>query len=115
MTDLIQMLRDAPGGSRELDEDIYCLLQGLLYKGAITWSMVPHYTTSIDAALTLVPEGFNLAQCGSPLYDKEYWSATLKRKEDAIIKHGADHAPTPALAICIASYKAHQYIEGRTT
>lgn len=60
-------------------------------------SYVPAYTESIDAALTLVPEG-------------SAW--TLMRHDNALYyaECGPDswqsNAPTPALAICIAALKA---------
>lgn len=61
------------------------------------WQWPPAYTASIDAALTLVPNG-------------EMWAVGVD--EDG--KGCADmprhcllvHAPTPALALCIAAIKA---------
>lgn len=62
MDDLLDKLRAATEGSRELDSQIY------LYLGLTTrpeqWKIhvgLPHYTTSLDAALTLVPEGLQVS------------------------------------------------------
>ena len=57
-----------------------------------SWQPVPTYSASIDAALTLVPEG-----CGFVVMGK---AAKIGRKVAT--------APTPALAICIAALRARK-------
>ena len=65
---------------------------------------LPHYTTSIDAALTLVPEGWVVSHA--------YWgrdkSAFCLTKEVGIYTEGQHAAATPALALCIAALKARE-------
>ncbi len=63
----------------------------------------PHFTTSIDAALTLVPEGWiwTLAMVGGRAEARLLAGDTISKCELA-------YAPTPALALCIAALKARQ-------
>ena len=125
MDDLIARLEAATEGSRELDAAIYygvlrkCRHEHLkesgaqsdtgfdcLHCGADSWGNLgrygqrlhdqhPHYTTSIDAALTLVPE--KCAFSISFVLKANVWIA--KYRIEAI-------APTIPLAICIAALKA---------
>lgn len=118
MEDLIKRLEAATGPSRELDAEIVRLVAGwkrIDSPGGADWidprgyeqcdRDVPHYTASIDAALTLVPE---------------HWSATISthpnnigtfarvyndgmKTEPAFNVHG--NRP-PAIALCIAALKA---------
>lgn len=111
MEDLIKRLEEASEGSRELDHAVHCyMVCGLngpwgAYKSAADWQKwalkgnwnSPAYTTSLDAALTLVPEGSD-------------W--TLHRVNDGLTIW-ADVGPikeawgnTPALALCIAALRA---------
>jgi hypothetical protein len=106
MTDLLAMLEAATEGSRTLD---ILVASDVLTKQQVTdflleeytrqsGGKVPHYTTSIDAALTLVPEGTE-------------WILETVPEEGG---YGAgvgesmwnSFALTPALAICIAALKA---------
>ena len=116
MTDLIERLEAATEGSRELDlicwdapeglQDIGCYedpaagcLDGDIY-------YAPHYTTSIDAALTLVPEGlswrYDSALGYVELFDlgKSPILVSANLEDPTLGGHG------PALAICIASLRA---------
>ena len=66
------------------------------------------FTASIDAALTLVPEGWKLRQMSfsGPCADDRKWHLNLhggKVGEDTFVGRGA----TPALALCAAALKAH--------
>ena len=74
----------------------------------------PEYSTSLDAALTLVPEGWAwLVRSG----DGESF-ANLTRGSVPVMANGRQintdwqenptYAPTPALALCIASLKARK-------
>lgn len=80
--DLIHRLETAAAGSRELDALVYCAVHGYPFKKFITTKdaysqtrrhisairieggddisimVVPHFTTSIDAAMTGIPEGW---------------------------------------------------------
>lgn len=68
----------------------------------------PHYTASIDAALSLVPEGWfvaNLAQwrSGAPT---RTWAATLKLDPQCDEERHTSNRPSAAIALCIAALKA---------
>tara|TARA_R110000772_G_scaffold161203_1_gene272353 strand:- start:157 stop:522 length:366 start_codon:yes stop_codon:yes gene_type:complete len=116
MNDLIKKLEAAEVGSRELDFHTHYAHKGDLKfyrdyikrwgkdassKAASHWG-IPHYTTSLDAALTLVPEGW------------EEWEVNLKSNglcyakismENNVV-YISEQAPTRALALCIAAIKA---------
>lgn len=127
MKSLIAKLEAATEGSRELDAEIWRHL-GLApaigdgvwdwkYMGNGAWhqsemestwgrhAAAPHYTTSLDAALTLVPDGLGR---GCWAFSRDHYggchadvwrNAEFNRKE-----HGS--SKTPALALCIAALKA---------
>lgn len=126
MTDLISRLEAAPTGSRELDAEIWEIIDNAAYircwwdaraSTSRSWSdetkdekcraavrrVSPAYTTSLDAALTLVPEGteyqinnlYGVAQVELPLNSN---SPILVRREDGNV----------VLALCIAAMKARQ-------
>lgn len=108
--DLIARLEAATEGSRELDGAIYETVTGVRITGPRDkeWLVVPFYTTSLDAALTLVPEGLCWGlnthpedEIFNPGGAQAFVSDML---EDGIYAH-AD-AATPALALCIAALKA---------
>lgn len=128
---LIERLEQATEGSRELDIAIGQLLHnsatyriaddgsveayddGTNEYGISGWISlhheVSHYTTSIDAALTLVPEGFTwnlLTDDDLPGRARLYshMAVTLGRPPTAISADGN----TPALALCIASLRAQE-------
>lgn len=107
MTDLITRLQAAEGPSRELDTEI-CEAIGFVL-GQL--GHAPPFTTSIDAALTLVPEGWHWAiytekgicggkgarvNVGGPERTRRGWSKDLHEV----------YAATPALALCIAALRA---------
>lgn len=97
MKDLIAKLESATEGSRELDRAIHSHIRGVEEFLLSTW---PAYTTSLDAALTLVPEGWhwNVGDVGLA------WVGTHE-SATKIVRHDGD-AHTPALALCIAALKA---------
>lgn len=129
MTDLPQALAEATGPDRELDARIWCGVNDYRFVngafGIISsrradggWaddkylSKIPHYTGSIDSALTLIP-------------DQENWEGEIGRHKDWHFCHL--HGPeeetprgkgfrairqrgkTTAIAICIAALKAIEY------
>lgn len=64
---------------------------------------VPRYTTSTDAALTLMPEGYRYS-CGTW---EEYPLASATMSEPTSMSpHYYGYSATTALAICIAALKA---------
>lgn len=64
---------------------------------------VPKYTASLDAALTLVPEGKKFVVGGSLMSAKHFAEIDPWQSE-----HISGEAPTPALALCIAALKARE-------
>lgn len=112
LSELIAALERADGPSRELDSAI-CAEMGLENWTAAEWAeavsgvgrehwSIPGslpYTSSIDAALTLVPEGCYWAVYRSGM-------AYVKPDEDGPQERDLAAAATPALALCIAALKA---------
>lgn len=116
MTDLIERLKAAETGSRELDVEIAedVLGQIVEWVGAenepaevlrimpldhgVMWEL-PHYTTSLDAAMTLVSKGETV----------EIWR-TFKGKcvADVGRDHGVYSGATLPLALCIAALIARE-------
>lgn len=102
MKELIAKLEAAKEGSRQLDHEIAVAVEK--YKEPPVTALdtdwwTPHYSTSIDAALTLVPKSWDKTcrevggECNA--------SVGPPRAPD-IESSGA----TPALALCIASLRA---------
>lgn len=69
------------------------------------------YTSSVDSALTLVPEGegsnFELTLEQYKRRTRTYWTATIGHM---VLDAWDAEAPTPALAICIAALQARSSI-----
>lgn len=133
MDTLIAELEAATEGSRESDAEIWWDVKpsqartaywngaigkphplidlprsGLGYHGVCV--STPHYTTSLDAALTLVPE-----ECGWYVDDAGEVAVFEGKRDDnnagALIIGNCHRAPTPALALCIAALRARQAIK----
>lgn len=107
MDDLIARLEKATGPDRDLDHAIDTALLG-------EWTYyAPEYTASIDAALTLVPNGYRWLvrkHDGS-----KTWAGGKGAKSFANVYADEHESPmyeawtqTPALALCIAALKARQ-------
>ena len=125
LAELIARLEAATERSRELDAEIWAHLNG--FTGAIkgrwvggrwSWSVgsvgvwddeLPHYTTSIDAALTLVPENWWAeihARTDTPscvLHEFPLPCRRVPSERPYVLV-----AATPALALCIAALKARK-------
>lgn len=124
---LIEKLEAATEGSRELDAEI-ALTQGWT-KNKIWW-ITPHgeqvnydppcWSTSLDAALLLIPEGMasvklTISQNKPP--ERQYCHATLEQDADSLGRdmenwepyefEGANAATAP-LALCIAALRARE-------
>lgn len=81
----------------------------------------PEYTASLDAAMTLVPEGWAVERSGwhrlapDPYAKFGLWQ--YRRNAEGEWLHGSDEvrvvgsAPTPALALVLASLKANKAME----
>jgi hypothetical protein len=66
------------------------------------WDDPPHYTTSLDAALTLVPEDW--------IWDVASTGAVWVMPEDEISQQIViGGQPDPIIALCIAALKARQH------
>ena len=127
MKELIERLERATEGSRGLDARVGIAANGKMLRhpnvrGSWIW---PHYTTSIDAALTLVPEGWGAkitipkgrsgaASVFDPSNGEEWGQNGLLQdragnRPDLIeFSRTFKHAATPALALCIAALKARE-------
>jgi hypothetical protein len=134
MDDLIARLECANKGGRVLDRDVALALgwtsepdedstpRSLRDEGKFWhyWTTpegygagweVPAFTTSLDSALTLVPEGYRLYNLSDQFDDRRgKWFAGVANDIPPIVNPPATsymaHAPTPALALCIAALKA---------
>jgi hypothetical protein len=82
-----------------------------------TWRHLPRYTASLDAAMTLVPEGH---KCGVTQQDREkaseQWWGELRRGywtsyDKAFVARGA----TAALALCAAALRARANLSGESS
>ena len=138
MKDLIEKLEAATEGSRELDAEIAYAVQWrpdewppsaqsfreheAKHDYATAWIAhapfraawpIPHYTTSLDAALSLVPEGRRIysLQDQRHFQRNQGWFCGI----DEICGLGCvftKEAATPALALAIAALKARVEMEG---
>jgi hypothetical protein len=126
MDELIARLEAATGPDRELDEGIHVVFGHCLhpfdkwqkweiedgndYDSGIncgvcgkdtSFNPAPAYTSSIDAAVTLVPEDMHWEICRA-----DHRKGFMARVWYSVV-YRAD-APTPALALCIAALKARK-------
>lgn len=110
---VIERLEKATGPDRELDGDIYLFLHPEMRQlsETATGSIKPEhysspvYTASIDAALTLVPEGWCWSAHGGDVCrpGAQLDKPQIETADGEII---VDQAATTAIALCIASLKA---------
>lgn len=105
LSDLITRLEGAEEGSRELDWAIRDQMMEFGWPG----DHPPTYTTSVDAALTLVPDGLEirLDKVLAATMDDPYWEFCCDVSGSGVCRSDTDtKAATFALAICIAALKA---------
>ncbi|HUH85721.1 MAG TPA: hypothetical protein VLX85_14015 [Stellaceae bacterium] len=98
---LVAMVQGAKEGSEYLDYAVQRLFG--------TAKPVPLYTRSIDAALTLLPEGWTIHRLGQ-LTDCQGgfggWIGEVYRARDAMIPYPSSNpAPTAPLALCAAALR----------
>lgn len=99
---LIARLESATQGSRELDAMIYGTINPKRSFRSFRFEGVPHYTTSVDAALTLVPEGMRWT-CGFSNHvphNAQVWTSTGFYEGECDSNR--------AIALCIAALKARE-------
>lgn len=110
LADIIAKLEQATEGSRELDAEIAAATwDGAQVSKTRPWLVTQHginrdpprYTTSIDAARTLVPKSKAIA-----LDIFADGTALCGLEDSPDLTNGTDVYPTPALALCIAALKA---------
>ena len=105
--ELIAALEKAEGPSRELDATIaYHAGEARLGLPVPETWLAKHYTSSIDAALTLVPEGWRVNSISNV---ENGWHAVLVRGQWNVAGYataGSVVSVTPAIALCIAALKA---------
>jgi hypothetical protein len=116
---LISRLETVEEGSRELDAEIYTALgatppetEGRYWTGPCGTtrhygSLIPAYTTSLDSAMSLVPEGAHTEFAYEDRHRRS-WKWSLRRNGYSFEARGN----TAALALCIASLRARSSIEG---
>jgi hypothetical protein len=111
--ELIAQLEAANGADRKLDEAIW------LACGAPTkWfeSKVTYYTASIDAALTLVPEGYSAeihtAAAGEPARAELHIPEKTQPNSMHRWRHlgTCTHLSSPAIAICVVALKVRKAV-----
>lgn len=122
--ELIEALEKAAGGNRLLDFQIRRTARHLepevdmcwMYHNRVLWkdgtytdeSDTPHYSTSIDAALTLVPEGWGRKAEFGPGYANSVIVGHVGA--DGLYdkpEHWASHK-NEAIALCIAALRARE-------
>ena len=100
MSDIIEILESADVGSRELDATIEW---GSPLEPCDWDHDVPHYTTSIDAALTLVPDGWVYSLIN------DFGGLNRVRLFDGLNINIEEDGYTMPLSICIAALAAIAY------
>lgn len=117
---LLDRLESAEEGSRDLDAEIASERIGfdaacvggagwpdgeLIIPMFPGWQVLPYFTTSIDAALTLVPEGFGR---GAFNFQRDRFGrcCAVVWTDVEFQKSQRGAAKTPALAICAAALRA---------
>lgn len=110
LSTLVAELEKAEAGSRELDMRIWRLDHAHV-RFSTAWereSAPGHYTTSIDAALTLKPDEYYLFEAEENIKGGG-WMFLFRRREYGEPETDAEGiARTPALALCIAALKARE-------
>jgi len=121
----------AEGADREIDEIIAAALSDAVrevqsdgrsayyHRSGSPWMCVavpnPGYTASLDAAMTLVPEGWRLANLaewiGWIMREKGAWRVALTGLTPSRSRIEVEHAATPALALCAAALRARAAME----
>lgn len=102
MKEFIDRLASASEPSRILDWEIH-VRNGL--NGVGSCGEHPQYTSSLDAAMSLKPEGYQ-AYVDTGVWDQAHACVWTDRPHR--ISGGAVKAATPAIALCVAVMRAKQ-------
>lgn len=113
-TDLLNRIKAATGPDWSLDVEIARAL-GFLEEVA-GMVRLPAYTASLDAALTLVPEGLEWELFGYdatrdprfPRFQARIMLLTHAQDPEELGPQSIMNAATPALALCAAALRAHE-------
>lgn len=110
LADIIARLEKATGPDEAIDAEVWCVVYAPDVVAIDHGAKFPPYTTSIDAALTLVP---NQPWIGpwSILSRGNSWEAEIGagfHPRDVGYESRAKSNATPAIALCIAALKARQ-------
>lgn len=127
---LIERIEGASGGSRELDDEIAFAVSAMGERvpcghtfnritGHKSGIAARHYTTSIDAAMTLVPEGWRVSKLEQHWRTGRWIAQLSERPTEGQLKafddgktigwNTADTSPdaaTPALALVVAALRS---------
>jgi hypothetical protein len=121
MKDLIERLEKATGPDRVLDGAIFCACAPRMAECWPHWSkqerldMPAHYTSSVDAALTLVPEGWGISQLEDERENEEdpdkITGCYVRLAGPSRCGFASTIHHTRAIALCIAALKARAVSE----
>lgn len=126
MKELIERIEGAEGPSRELDAEIFnALAMAVHHEGGYTHFEIggrifhadcqpPRYTASLDAAMSLVPEGKEWTlDCLDPARDPRFGRCQARIMRLSYADDPEEMGPqaiangsTPALALCAAALRA---------
>lgn len=100
-----------PGAQKEMSEDPTVYSLGYVrhrFEGRLSLRESRRYTASIDAAMTLVPEGYTFAVGAGDTVTEGPWAWCCEPDEFAVSVHSDEFckAATPALALTAATLRA---------
>lgn len=111
LSELAARVEAATGPDRELDARITVALDGLGEWGELRRSgyaiqdfKAPPYTASLDAAMTLVPEGWFINRLNEDIGERRFESTLYRRKPPLNGKEGS--GASFALALCAAALRS---------
>lgn len=111
LDELISLL----GGARKGDEQLDKAIEYAVTRHACAQYWLPKFTSSVDAALTLVPDGtFWLLGAGRSRPGEPLYGCVISRpvgEPEQLEEHAlgtGEHDASLALAICIAAFKARR-------
>ena len=111
---LITIIEQATGADRELDAEIAKAVGWISYSVGTTYHACPAYTASLDAAMTLVPDGYDWTiYYAIPTAEYPYGSTAGCSPTDSNVRTADTSdalAATPALALCAAALGAHAHL-----